>query len=203
MVEKSGTSAKDKPAPVVSVAEKKAAERKMRRARVSPVQVKMTIVHVWSVDIRCETFRCSVQVDSKWRCPAESLADALENGVDIMDVEWKPEWVPRLTILYTTALLHQAPDCFHATLDEAGTCWIHGTFAWAAEVHERYDLRMFPFDVQDLNVQLRVENAQAIAPLESDSAAAGVLAQVDLEGSSLPDLVAARQPAFYRRETNF
>jgi hypothetical protein len=72
----------------------------------------------------------------------------MRDGADVLDVEWKPDWVPRFAFLHTTAELHSAPARFRAEEDEDGICWISSTETQSIELAERFDLRMFPFDVQ-------------------------------------------------------
>jgi hypothetical protein len=52
---------------------------------------------------------------------------------------------------------------------------------------------------QDLNIRLRIDNVRAIEPIMAGDAGPAPLAQVEADGSSLPDLVAVSQgSAFYR-----
>lgn len=167
--------------------------------QTTPLQLQMTVVHVWGADIRAESFRCTVRVDCRWRCPEDAVDEAMANGADVLDVEWRPDWVPRLTVLHTTAVLHNAPARFRAERDSEGVCWINSTETMSVEVAERFDLRMFPFDVQDFNIRLRVDNARTIEPILAGEAGPAPLAQIEADGSSLPDLVAVRQGSAFHR----
>ena len=113
----------------------------------------------------------------------EHVEDALAEGIDALDVDWEPEWVPRLAVAFTTEKLHEAKRSFVAQKEnDSDEVWIVGSYAFALKIFEAFDLRAFPFDVQDLNIRLRVENVSRIELAHGRS-------DVRVEGSGcfLPD----------------
>ena len=62
------------------------------------LQARMTILHVWDVDMRSEMFCASIAVECRWRCPDGECESALRDGADQLDADWEPEWTPHLGI---------------------------------------------------------------------------------------------------------
>ena len=157
------------------------------------LQARMTILHVWDVDMRSEMYCASIAVECRWRCPDGECESALRDGADQLDADWEPEWTPHLGIWGTVEQYFERRT-FWAATDEAGAVWLYGLLRLAARMVERYDLEIFPFDLQDINVMLMCFNA-TLLPL-GDAAAA---VRVEQSGCSLPDFeLLPAMPALHR-----
>jgi len=133
-------------------------KRSSGRRSGSAVQLDVTVLDIWSADVQTQSFCAKLKVLMRWICPEEHAEDAMRNGADLLDTDWEPEWFPRLSIDSTTEKQTESVQ-FNAAKHEDGTVWITGEWILCIRVLEAYDLHAFPFDVQDLNIKMHIENA--------------------------------------------
>jgi len=124
-----------------------------------PIQLDVTVVDVWNADVKSETFNAKVKVRARWVCPSEHADEAMEEGGDGLDASWKPEWFPRISVACTTDTTEEHA-MFQAYRDAETVTWITGEWILTVRILEAYDLHHFPFDVQDFNIIIKVENAE-------------------------------------------
>jgi hypothetical protein len=133
--------------------------RSARTSSAHPVQLEMCVLDVWSSDVKTESFCAKLQVRMRWVCPTVHAEESMEHGGDFLDTDWEPEWFPRMVM----------DSCAHAAIEsqhfmarrEDSIVWITGEWVLSVQVLESYDLHAFPFDVQDFNLSLRIDNAPA------------------------------------------
>ena len=124
------------------------------------LQLHKHVLHVWSVDGRGESFCAECSIECRWACPPGEVDAALADGLDQLDADWEPEWTPQIGFWGTVEVLHER-RLFWAEEDETtGSVWLRGRVRLAVKVIERFDLRSFPFDVQDMNLLLVVYNVR-------------------------------------------
>lgn len=145
-------------------------------APVRSVQAQLKILNIWNVDTVAETFNVELRITSRWQVSdlPEQARDALENGLDQLDVDWEPEWVPRFSLWGCIARENGRKDYTaqrrgNVGLDDhaSSEVWIEGAQWITVQLAETYNLRSFPFDVQDLNIHLTVDNCSTLLPLDS------------------------------------
>ena len=117
------------------------------RVQVSPVYVGLTIEHVFQVSTWNQSYKAEIKVIGKWKCPEEHAAEAMREGSDALDVDWEPEWMPRVSVLFTTEEMHLQSREFRAMhgSEEDRTVYIEGIWNLTVAVAETYDLKDFPF----------------------------------------------------------
>ena len=189
---------------------------------VDPVQLDLTVLDIWSADVKTESFCAKMKTVARWTCPTDHAEEAMQEGGDSLDTDWEPEWFPRIAVASTTERLVESV-AFSAARDPSGTVKITGEWVFIVTVLEGYDLHAFPFDVQDFNVVVRIENAAmgltlSALPsihkrgngngLPADSTENDVPVRVEAAGLELPDFrtLASRNdgsnwlkaPALYR-----
>ena len=49
----------------------------------TPVQVELTVEHVWGVDLQNESFRVELQAVCKWLCPKEHADEAMRERLQL------------------------------------------------------------------------------------------------------------------------
>ena len=149
-------------------ADRRAGQGSATYGRVRSVQVQLKILNVWGVETVQETFSTELRISSRWRVTdQEHVKDAITNGVDHLDVDWEPEWVPRFSLWGCIAREDGVKEYFAQT--RGGQVWIEGVQWMTVQLSEQYDLRSFPFDVQDLNLRLSVDNCTSLLPLDGPS----------------------------------
>mmetsp|Transcript_23363 Transcript_23363/g.42612 ORF Transcript_23363/g.42612 Transcript_23363/m.42612 type:complete len:524 (+) Transcript_23363:67-1638(+) len=152
-------------------------------SRVPPlVKAKLEILHVWGVDLKTESFCVEIRVHCEWKCPDEDKEGALKQVGDALDVDWEPEWYPLLSVRSTMGILYEAPNK-HLAYKKGEQVIIEGTYRWACQVHDNFDLHDYPFDIQDLSLRLEIRNAPAF-----DTTALRENIQVMNTADRLPDL---------------
>lgn len=141
---------------------------------VRSVQAQVKILNIWNVDTITETFNVELRITVRWEVTnlPHVAADARENGLDRLDVDWEPEWVPRFS-LWGCIARDDLRSCYAATCrsdavsdGQASEVWIEGAQWINAQLSETYDLRSFPFDVQDTNIHLTLDNCPVLVPLD-------------------------------------
>jgi hypothetical protein len=126
--------------------------------KASPIRLDVTVLDVWGADVKTETFWTKLRVRAQWECPAEHADEAMRDGGDALDTDWVPEWFPRITVECATERRDEHA-LFYAQRRGDGCVWVTGEWRIAVQLLEAFDLRAFPFDVQDFNVRLAIENA--------------------------------------------
>ena len=134
--------------------------RRMRfDSTAAPVELDLTVLDIWNADVKSESFCAKLKIRARWVCPSEHAEEAMQEGGDGLDTDWEPEWFPRMVVTSSTEtkVEHQS---FVAQKEE-GSSIVKITGDWTFNVHilEAYDLHAFPFDVQDFNIVVRMENA--------------------------------------------
>ena len=148
------------------------------------IELRVRIYHVWGVDLRMEQFSVELGLTSRWRCPA-SEAEAARAHTSLWDSDWTPEWTPKLAVWGTVAVLHEADKSYVSSIDAHGVLWIQCRLRLALTVTEQYELKAFPFDVQDFNLSISALNVESIEPYYAPDGAAVHLEEA---GITLPDL---------------
>lgn len=131
----------------------------------SVVHVALYIDQVWELNEKSESFKAKVSIFCRWVCPAEHAADSLKHGSDLMHVMWKPRWEPMFRVRDSVGS-SVSLKMFNAERDQSGEVFINGMYVVTVTVAEAFDLHAFPFDVQDLNIGIRVDNVPEIRPLQ-------------------------------------
>ena len=151
------------------------------------LQLHKHVLHVWSVDGRGESFCAECSIECRWACPPGEVDAALADGLDQLDADWEPEWTPQIGFWGTVEVFHER-RLFWAEEDETtGSVWLRGRVRLAVKVIERFDLRSFPFDVQDMNLLLVVYNAATLRPLDGTAELQQGASALSLAGCDLPD----------------
>jgi hypothetical protein len=151
--------------------------------KVQKVEAKLKIRNIWAIDTVKQTFSAELHISSRWRItePAH-VTTALEKGTD-HDVLWKPEWVPHFS-LWGCIERTDRWEHYMAQAPEPGVAsgvWIQGVQKLFVTLSEQFDLRAFPFDLQNLNLHLSLDNCKCLSPLE------GADAMVSIVSPSLAD----------------
>ncbi|KAL1495269.1 hypothetical protein AB1Y20_017129 [Prymnesium parvum] len=129
-----------------------------RDSTAHPVGLDVTVLDVWNADVKSESFCAKLKVRARWLCPSEHAEEAMAEGGDGLDTGWEPEWCPYITI--GSSMNTQIEYAFYAAeRDAAGLVWITGDWTMNSHILEAYDLHAFPFDVQDFNIVVRMENS--------------------------------------------
>ncbi len=145
-----------------------------KNQRPDSVSVGVEIMHVWAVDMKLCLFSVEMCVYTRWRCPDDESDVALADGGDGLDESWKPEWYPRVKVWNMAAELTERQQRFLAlqddkareTLSHMSKVFITSESTICCQITEEYDLKAFPFELQDLNIKIEVENAPKIEPIE-------------------------------------
>jgi len=139
------------------------------------VYARASVLHLWALSVIHESFKVEVRVVAKWRSPVQNVQDEqLKEGLDGLDFDWVPEWIPDFHIMGTVAELTPLVKHFRAeqvsqkTIREhpfkypgakTGEVWIKGDYKFTVELSEDWSLQLFPFDVQAANVRITMEQA--------------------------------------------
>ena len=134
----------------------------------------MKLCRLWSQDPVDECFTVELRVSSRWQCPQQYLEkykpkaqERLKGGS--LGADWSPEWTPHFSFLgsknrenglcqYTLAEDESDPEVI----------WIEGMLWVIVTLTEFYHLQDFPFDQQDLNINMCIDNALSmVAPQET------------------------------------
>ena len=147
-------------------AQKRKVRPAVRMSNACPIQMDLTVLDIWNSDVKTESFCAKLKVLMKWVCPTDHAEEAMREGGDLLDTDWEPEWFPRISIASTT---EKTPEsvAFIASRDSDGIVWITGEWIFTIHVLEAYDLHSFPFDVQDFNLVLGIDNAAMPIELKS------------------------------------
>ena len=143
--------------------------------RPDVVSVGVEIMHVWDVEMKACVFSLEMCVYSRWRCPDEDAAKAMEEGGDGLDESWEPDWFPRIKVWNMASELTDRQRRFLAFVNDTepdtathkSKIWISCETTICCQITEDYDLRAFPFELQDLNIKIEVENAAHIQPIKA------------------------------------
>merc|ERR1719269_62063 len=95
-------SAEDEEAEAESASDEDNGSAQSARPQIH-VQLGLEVLHVWAVDIKNESFKVEARVLLRWPCPEEHAEEAAREGADALDVDWIPEWLPRISVRGTTA----------------------------------------------------------------------------------------------------
>lgn len=143
--------------------------------RPDVVRVGAEIMHVWDVELKACLFSVEMCIYCRWRCPDEEADKAMEEGGDGLDESWEPDWYPRIKVWNMATELTSPQRRFLAFTDDRASVsdghnrsvWISSETTICCKITEEYDLQAFPFELQDLNIKIEVENAASIQPIQA------------------------------------
>ena len=94
-----------------------------------------------------------------WRCPRGEAEEAVKSQ---HDAHWEPKWQPFFTVLGESGeLVHDDVQHYAVVDPRSDAVWIQSKIRMSLAVTEHYDLHLFPFDVQDLNLRLICDNGSS------------------------------------------
>ena len=139
------------------------------------VSVGAEIMHVWDVEMKTCLFSLEMCIYSRWRCPDEDAVKAMEEGGDGLDESWEPDWFPRIKVWNMASELTERQRRFLAfhdneepnTATHKSKIWISCETTICCRITEDYDLLAFPFELQDLNIKIEIENCAHIQPIKA------------------------------------
>ena len=131
----------------------------------STVYTAMYIDQIWDLDEKTESFKAKFSIFCRWQCPPQHAEEHLLRGADLLDVAWKPAWEPMFRVRDSLSS-SMSLKIFNSEKDQQGVVWINGMYVMSVCVAEAFDLHAFPFDVQDLNLAIRIDNVKEMKPLE-------------------------------------
>lgn len=143
------------------------------------VYISVNVVSLFSVDTVAETFTVRLSITMIWPAVAETLQEELHglaDGLDDADVDWEPKWYPRYGIRNKVASQEQVENFYSilvgsdnhpASVDRRiqsghislGDFWIVRESVSNVVINMSEKLRNFPFDLQDLQIMIRMEHA--------------------------------------------
>lgn len=125
----------------------------------------LRVMDVVDIDTINETFTITCELLLEWAAPeSESLHgdNGLEEGVDRRDKDWEPEWWPSWEVFGLSGDLENVRREFWTRKggDNGGKQGfrVSNSTTFTAKIVEKMDLEEFPFDVEDLTVNLRLTN---------------------------------------------
>ncbi|ESO96803.1 hypothetical protein LOTGIDRAFT_231643 [Lottia gigantea] len=128
-----------------------------RKEKVT-VEIKCAFLKIIDIETLDQIFEAEVFVQAKWQEPA--LAElAAKNDIDNYDPS--NYWIPRMTVLNTDGELEWNRRSFTVHFKEEGYEYPVVLLLWRfkGKFRENLELEHFPFDVQDLTIQLSTERS--------------------------------------------
>jgi hypothetical protein len=147
--------------------------------RVTKVHAQLKIMNIFSIDTVNQTFSAELHINSRWTVTdPDHIKDALEKGKDQLDVDWEPEWVPRFSLDYCIAREDRQQQYGASEGPKSRAASSAVTITGKQRLHvtlsEQFDLQAFPFDLQNLNIHLSLDNCGCLLPLDPEDAGAMV-----------------------------
>lgn len=159
--------------------------------------MEMFIRQIWGLDLIQEDFKVQWVMYVHWRCDPKT-EESLRDMLGPHHQEWEKiatesvAWFPTFRIVKETEHIIE-PSCdFHAkrlkTRDipngrypgaEAGQIWLQGFYKYTVAIAEFWTLQLFPFDSQDLNVMIIINDGVRFHPEST--------VRFDNHGCILPD----------------
>jgi hypothetical protein len=144
---------------------------------VEEVQVAVKVMNVWGLSAVSECFRAELRVCSRWKVPELQLEAFLASNPSLRGAGgrkqaagWVPDWVPNFSVWGCVERqngmreykAYRVEDPAHPG-DPTSDVWVEGMEWFTVVVTEVFELKDFPFDVQDLNIHLSLDNAGRMA----------------------------------------
>lgn len=147
------------------------------------IELVVQVMYVWDVDIKGESFKVRLDVSMRWLSQEQDPdEETIAQGFN-MHNHWEPRWFPVVSVLHCVSEVMPWDRHFCAVTDKKKRIWVHATYHGAFELTEHYQLQAFPFDLQDLSIRLRVDNAM----LSKEPGNVGV--RVLEDGLHLPNMI--------------
>jgi len=141
------------------------------------VYFRVTVRQVWGLDVVGQGFNVQWVIDVHWRAVDDD--PSLAEGLSGQSLHWRPGWFPTFRVANEKEYLVDTFEqfavqqiCGEDEKTEAwsgakvGEIWVKGLFKYTISIAEGWGLRMFPFDIQDLNLMILV-NSRAVRLLPS------------------------------------
>jgi hypothetical protein len=136
--------------------------RLTRQWQVEDVQVSVKILKVWGIDQVNECFNVELRVLSRWRCPKQGLQEARQQiANENIEVDFKPKWTPYYSCWGCVESTEGQWEYF-AESEPNGEIFYVGMQWMTMRLIESFQLEDFPFDIQDLNIHLSIDNAKQL-----------------------------------------
>jgi hypothetical protein len=130
--------------------------------QVENVQVNVKILKIWDVDQVNECFNVELRILSRWRCPDQDMEDARKQiKTANIEVDFKPKWTPYYSCWGCVESAEGQWEYF-AEEESNGKVFCVGMQWITMKLIESFELEDFPFDIQDLNIHLAIDNAKQL-----------------------------------------
>ena len=130
--------------------------------KVGRVEVSLKVLNIWGIDPKEECFRAELRICSRWKVPDAHQAGVLAQVEGSVGSDWAPEWVPSFSCWGCTERSNGPKEFVAEIID--GEVFVLGMEWFTVTLTEIFKLYDFPFDLQDLNIHLSVNNARSMAP---------------------------------------
>ncbi|KAK6185720.1 hypothetical protein SNE40_007893 [Patella caerulea] len=130
------------------------------------VELKCAFLKIIDIETLDQIFEAEIFIQARWMEPA--LKDFTEK--DMQDYDPANYWIPKLSIMNTDGELEWNRRSFTVQLKEPGYTYPIVLLLWRfkGKFRENLELEHFPFDVQDLTVQVTTERSSSEVELIED-----------------------------------
>jgi hypothetical protein len=148
---------------------------------VKEVQVAVKIMNVWGLNALNECFKAELRVCSRWKVPEaqkKAVIGSLRADGRQRDSGWVPDWAPKFSVWGCVEQQNGMRE-YEAYREDPGdpnkpgftklgapntsNVWVEGMEWFTVVVTKVFELQNFPFDVQDLDIHLSLDNAERMA----------------------------------------
>jgi len=112
------------------------------------VETSVRIERIFNVDTLEQSFSAQVNITQTWHLPPDEVAPLPSED----DGDWIPDWTPKLRFL--NLLEERYSHVQYGTFERDGRRWVVAESEHLVTLSEALELKAFPLDCQDLNVQI-------------------------------------------------